>query len=73
MEPWPLEGLGRFLEGPAAKDLNWKALRRSLYGPRKAVGRSLEGNWKVHARHTADHFMHAIIEAPGKRRIVLQH
>jgi len=73
MEPWPLEGLGRFLEGPAGKVLNWKALRRSLYGPRKAVGRSLEGNWKVHARHTPDHFMHAIIEAPGKRRIVLQH
>ena len=82
--PWKaLEGSwkalqGMFLEGPSKVLVwplggPWQALGKPSEGRRKVLERQLEGPCKVHARHKPDHFMHAIIEAPGKRRIVLQH
>tara|TARA_B110000261_G_C12970761_1_gene312390 strand:- start:364 stop:699 length:336 start_codon:yes stop_codon:yes gene_type:complete len=58
-----LEGLGRFLEGPAGNVLNWKAFLRSLCGPWKAAGRSGPCKANIRSLHASYY------RSPCKRRI----
>lgn len=58
-----MDGLVRFLEGPAGNVLNWTAFLRSLCGPWEAAGRSGPCKANIRSLHASYY------RSPYKRRI----